>query len=86
METLTSTDAIKIMLKNIYLWIILSARKEFFIIYQKKDINMLIMKKAKENSVSTGTAQQMSLESTVKTEPSLNFPTQKESNNIQKFH
>ena len=47
---------------------------------------MLIKKKAKENSVSTGPVQQMSLESTVKTEPSLNFPTQKESNNIQKFH
>ena len=47
---------------------------------------MLIKKKAKENSVSTGPAQQMSLESTVKTEPSLNFPKQKKSNNIQKFH
>ena len=64
----------------------MSARKDFFIIYQKKDINMLIKKKAKENSVSTGPAQQMSLESTVKTEPSLNFPKQKKSNNIQKFH
>ena len=49
-------------------------------------LRMLINKKAKENSVSIETVQKTSLESTGKTEPCLNFPTQKESNNIQKFH
>ena len=49
-------------------------------------LRMLINKKAKENSVSIETVQKTSLETTGKTEPSLNFPTQKKSNNIQKFH
>ena len=49
-------------------------------------LRVLINKKAKENSVSIETVQKTSLESTGKTEPCLNFPTQKESNNIQKFH
>ena len=49
-------------------------------------LRMLIKKKAKENSVSMETVQQTSLESTRKTEPSLNFPTHKESDNFQNFH
>ena len=49
-------------------------------------LRMLIKKKAKENSVSMETVQQTSLESTRKTEPSLNLPTHKESDNFQNFH
>ena len=49
-------------------------------------LQMLIKKKAKENSVSMETVQQTSLESTRKTEPSLNLPTHKESDNFQNFH
>ena len=48
-------------------------------------LQMLINKKPKENSLSIETVQKTSLESTGKTDPCLNFPTQKESNNIQKF-
>ena len=47
---------------------------------------MLIKKKANENSVSIETFQQMSLESTGKTERSLNYPTKKESGNFHNFH
>ena len=48
-------------------------------------LRMLIKKKAKENSVSIETFQQTSLESTRKTEPSLNFPTLKEYDNFKNF-
>ena len=49
-------------------------------------LRMLIKKKANENSVSIETFQQKSLESTGKTELSLNYPTQKESGNFHNFH
>ena len=49
-------------------------------------LRMLIKKKANENSVSIETFQQKSLESTGKTELSLNYAIQKESGNFHNFH